>query len=118
MKASYDFSGLDELFNEAFGLTRQKETKKVEVNPTYTRLDDTLIVSYDLPGAKKSEIDLDVEDQIIVVKGSEGRYDGLVSKVRIGQDYDMKSVDATLQDGVLKVTISKGKKAKTTIQIK
>ena len=79
-------------------------------DPDVTIKDDKLILNYDLPGATKNELEISNEDQLLIVKGIGGRYEGLKSRMKIHSDYDLTSSDASLKDGVLTVTIVKVKK--------
>ncbi|HLD91355.1 MAG TPA: Hsp20/alpha crystallin family protein [Patescibacteria group bacterium] len=77
--------------------------------PTAIVEENKLLLSWDLPGTTKEKLELSNEDNILIVKGVEGRYKGLQSRVRINRDYDMQSINASLSDGVLTAAISKGK---------
>lgn len=88
-------------------------------DPNITISEDKLVLSYDLPGTTKDLIEIDVQDQTLIVKGIGGRYEGLKSRMKIHSDYDLTSSDASLKDGVLKITMVKAKKLNTNkIQIK
>lgn len=80
---------------------------------------DTLVLSWDMPGAKREVIEMETENNILVVRGIGGRYRNQSSQVRVNKEYDLQTSDATLKDGVLTVAISKGKHANTNkIEIK
>lgn len=72
---------------------------------------DTLVLSWDMPGAKREEIEMETENNILIVRGIGGRYQNQSSQVRVNKDYDLQTCDATLKDGVLSVQIRKGFKS-------
>lgn len=87
--------------------------------PNATVKDSFLTLTWDLPGAGKDQIELETENDIIIVRGIQGRYKDLQSKVRVNKEYTLNHTEATLKDGVLTVTIPKGKSVSTNkIQIK
>jgi HSP20 family molecular chaperone IbpA len=75
--------------------------------PNVNLKDSILTLNWDLPGASKDHIELDTENDIIIVRGIEGRYKNLQSKIRISKDYNLNKSEASLKDGVLTVTIPK-----------
>lgn len=114
----YKFSDVDRLFN---GITRTLDSFTDSLTHNYQAeiKDGKLLLSWDVPGAKKTDLEVSTEEQILIVSGKGGRYQGFNSKIRINPDYDMQTSEASIEDGVLTVTISKGKNVrKQTIQIK
>lgn len=80
---------------------------------------DTLVLSWDLPGAKREEIEMKTENNLLIVRGLGGRYQNQTSQVRVNKEYDLQTCNATLKDGILTVAISKGKHANSNkIEIK
>jgi len=105
---------IDDLFNNFSGW-HEGSIKE----PNANLKDGILTLTWDLPGAGKDQIEMDTEDNIIIVRGIEGRYKNLQSKVRVNREYILNHAEASLKDGVLKVQVPKGKSVSTNkIQIK
>lgn len=111
---SYKFSDLDQTLDRLIdNVFKDKPTYLAEIK------DGKLLLSWDVPGAKKTDLEVSTEEQILIVSGKGGRYQGFNSKIRINPSFDMQTIEASIEDGVLTVTISKGKNAnRQTIQIK
>lgn len=82
--------------------------------------DDKVVVELEVPGFKKSEVDIDIKKEQLTVTankttGNEGRYvrtsrpHGKLSKTyMISEGIDIKNIKATLEDGLLVITFPKG----------
>ncbi len=89
---------------------------------------DHIYVEADLPGFKKEEIDITLENQTLTISAAhkeeheekdkgdlllhERRYSHFQRSFTLPPTVDEKAVDAKLQDGVLKVTLSKREETK------
>ena len=84
-------------------------------------MDDAFVVEVELPGFKKSDIEMSIKkDGLMVtatksVKESDARYihkkrpDSNFSKIyRLGKEVDIEKIEATLADGLLTITLPKG----------
>jgi HSP20 family protein len=94
---------------------------------------DELIVTTDLPGMKKEEIELSVENGVLTISGErkneeskeeggwqrlERSYGSFQRSVALPRGVDESKVKAEYKDGVLKVTLNKSEISKTkTIKI-
>jgi len=94
---------------------------------------DELIVTTDLPGMKKDEIELNVENGVLTISGErkseesidedgwdrmERSYGSFKRSVALPRSVDENKVKAEYKDGVLKVTLTKSEISKTkTIKI-
>ncbi|MFC5262378.1 Hsp20/alpha crystallin family protein [Kribbella qitaiheensis] len=84
--------------------------------------DDAYVLEVELPGVKKQDISIDVEGHRIVITGErpEQKRSGWLRRqsrswgrfryeIVLGDDIDEDTVDASLHDGVLRVTVPKSK---------
>lgn len=84
--------------------------KKVTPSPVASyavKTDDaTAVLTIDLPGVKRSDLSVTVDKTTLQIESTR---DGKKSKRNyvINDDYDPKSLTATLEDGVLKVTLQR-----------
>ncbi|QKF94254.1 molecular chaperone IbpA HSP20 family [Fadolivirus algeromassiliense] len=87
--------------------------------------DDKYVYAFDLPGVKKDEITINESGGIVTVKGerkrnisenkpnyryTETRYGSFSRSFNVEDDGDCETMNATLNDGVLRVTIQRTKK--------
>jgi HSP20 family protein len=105
---------------------------KIEVEET----DKQYLVSAELPGLKEEEIDLTLRDNVLIIEGekksekkeekkgiykTEFSYGSFYRAIPFRSEVEDKSVDASYQDGILKVALAKkneGKESSRKIQIK
>lgn len=86
--------------------------------------DDNIIVNAALPGLKEDDIHIDVHDDLLTISGEsrvereegedernwhyhELRYGKFTRTVRLPESVDLDKAEATLQDGILTVTLPK-----------
>ena len=121
------FKGVSNLVDNIFNLAgyetahsdRLFGNERYLKDPNCAIKDEKLVLSYDLPGTTKDLIELNIQDQLLIVKGIGGRYEGLKSRMSIHSDYDLTTSDASLKDGVLTIKIDKAKsKITNSIPIK
>ncbi len=105
----------------------KKITPKVDIEE-YT---DKFILKFELAGVKKEDLKVITLDDVLEVEASaeieqEGKniYSEFGSRTykrsfRLGKDIEQDSIDATLEDGILTITIQRKEKAKpVSIEIK
>ena len=96
--------------------------------------DSSFHVEVDLPGVKKEDVDIKVEDDVLVVSAvrhyknevnrddyyiCESSYGKLERRFALPENIDSESIQATYEDGRLEIDLQKTKKAKPrTIAIK
>ena len=115
------FRELDQLAQQVFGTM---------VRPTVMPMDawregDNFVVEFDLPGVDPGSIDLDVERNVLTVKAERDRLSddaetiaterprGVFSRqLFLGDTLDVERVDASYNDGVLKLVIPVAEQAK------
>lgn len=95
-----DMLDFGEGFSEVFNTSNVKENK------------DDYVLDFEIPGVKKEDIVLVVEDGLLKLEGK--RSDGKVynGKWKLPKNIDEKHIAAKLVDGILTLTIKKAKKAK------
>ena len=95
--------------------------------------EDAYVVTADLPGVKRDDIDISVADGVVTIKGekqaereekgdtwyfSERQYGSFSRAFRLPADADEAAVEAELKDGVLTVTVPKSEpKAKAANKV-
>jgi HSP20 family protein len=121
---------LDDFFNEAVGQQgRGKFMPGMDVSET----DDQYQVSFELPGMKKEDINISLEDGLLTVSGErkmeedsngkkfhriERRYGEFTRSIQLPDNVDSDSVKASYHDGLLDITIDKSEdKVKKQIEI-
>ncbi len=105
-------------------LVRDFETPDTQWTPAVDlrETDTAYIIETDLPGIKKEDIDLRIQDDVVTIKGErkheettdkegyhryERRYGSFQRSFRIPKGIDVDNVEATYKDGVLHVTLPK-----------
>lgn len=120
---------IDSVFNRAWmqpgngsgGSEWQTAAYPVDIHET----EDSFVVSAELPGFKREEIDVTLEQGVLTIsaerqaeesKGQphlqERRYTRVTRSFRLGQAVDEGRVNAQLEDGVLKLTLPKREEVK------
>lgn len=124
---------IDSFFDEAMRLRRPFESGFVpglDVRET----DTTFEIEAMLPGMKKSDIKIDLEDRVLTISGErtsekeekgvkyhliESQYGKFSRSVTLPANINRDSVNASYTDGILRITIEKNENAVTKqIQIK
>ena len=124
----YD-SNFDKLFDSFFNSYNPSYFKTYKIiGPKETQSDvsiekDGAYISFEVPGFNKTNLSIELEGDMLVVKGEKKIKDSVKSIVKdfkIGFDIDPKSIEATCEDGILTVFIPNYKKqseSKKTIKI-
>ena len=131
-----DFGSLQERINRMFGDTIRtlyptdgEELEKGTWAPAVDiyETNDSFVVSADLPGLNKDEIQIDLKDNTLTLKGEkkfeekvskdnyirvERAYGSFVRSFTLPQNVDPEKIKAKYKEGVLKVTIPKKEEAK------
>lgn len=95
---------------------------------------DNVMVTLEIPGVGIDDIDVSVKDNILTVKGekksekvdkkedkviqTERYYGSFEKRVYLGNNIDPDNIDATYENGVLRLTVPKVEKDKDSIKIK
>lgn len=124
---------LESFFNRAIGETggdffegfRSEWAPAVDVSET----DDAYVVEADIPGMRKEDIKIEVENDVLTIRGErksekeekdekkgyhrvERRMGAFVRSLRVPGGVKAEDVSAKFQDGVLKVTLPKPEESK------
>lgn len=115
------WSDFDQLFADPFvGYTRERAQFSPEADVEET--ENHYLLSFDLPGINKADVDVSVEGDTLTVTGErkwesenggtnlrhhERRYGQFSRSFRLPQDVDSSKIEAVHQDGVLRVAVPK-----------
>lgn len=130
-----DFGSLQERINKMFDDTMRSVptgdeelatgawSPPVDIHET----DDSFVVSADLPGLNKDDIEIGIEDNTLIIKGEkkfeekvprdkylrvERTYGEFVRSFSLPQNVDSTKIKATFRDGILDLTLPKKEEAK------
>lgn len=123
---------MNRLFSSAFGrggLLAEEEGQAGAWAPTVDVVDakDRLRIKAELPGLKKDDIQVSVEDSSVVISGEkkeekeqkeegfirrESTYGSFYRSIPLPSGADPNKIDASYKDGVLELTIPKSEQAK------
>jgi HSP20 family protein len=79
--------------------------------------DNDYILSLPLPGFKKEEINIDIEDDILIISSEVIKDDfkeSFENKYSIPEDVDKNKIEALMEDGILTIIIGKYKELPKT----
>lgn len=109
---------LDEFFNDAVATNRDSFVPGVDITET----DDAYQVTVELPGMKKDDINISLENNQLTVSGErkfknedknkkyhrvESRFGKFSRTFTLPQNVDEESINAKYEDGLLKIAIQK-----------
>ncbi|MFG1694208.1 Hsp20/alpha crystallin family protein [Nonomuraea sp. NPDC049309] len=116
------YDRIDQLIQSTFGTPSEGMWAPLA---DLTETDDAFIAEVDLPGVKKDDIDVEMNDRELIVTGhveekeTNGRphhrmrrTGAFEHRVLLPGEVDAEKVSATLSDGVLTVTVPKAEKAR------
>lgn len=121
---------MDKLFEDFFGLAQPGTggsgamwSPAVDISESQ----DNYVVKAELPGMKKEQIDLEVEDNVLAIKGErkfektdkgedyhfvERSYGSFYRRFALPKNVDSEAIRAEYKDGVLEITIPKREEVK------
>jgi len=121
----FEDKGLDDFFEGFFRPVRNMSTEVGDMIPLMdvTETEDAFLVKAEMPGIKKDDIDVSVEDGVLTISGEtkeeteekkegkvisqERRYGKYVRSMSIGNNVDGEHIKAHYDDGVLELTLPK-----------
>lgn len=119
---------IDDVFNRVWQADDNGGWSGVGSYPVDIReTDDNLVVEAEMPGFKRDEIDVTLEQGVLTINGqrkmeaekdkgqahlNERRFTRVTRSFRLGQAVDENNVDAKLEDGVLTLTLHKREEVK------
>mgnify|MGYP006290955821 CR=1 FL=1 len=87
--------------------------------------DDSLTVKADVPGARPEDFDIDLRENVLTIQATTGdvedrwnrvyeeyRTGNFMRQFRLGQNIDQKKISASIEHGVLNLTLPKAERAK------
>lgn len=87
--------------------------------------DDALTVKADVPGARPEDFDIDLREDVLTIQATTGdvesrwnrvyeeyRTGNFMRQFRLGQNIDQKEISASIENGVLNLTLPKAERAK------
>lgn len=117
--ASKRFSDImDEFFNDALSARRDNFVPSIDISET----DDTFLISAELPGMKKEDIDISLENGRLSISGErsfekeeknkkfhrvETKYGSFERSFQLPDNVDENSISASYENGLLNITIEK-----------
>lgn len=127
-----DFANMAERLNRAFDLRLWNDAERESLGSWYPPVDvfedrDAVVLKAELPGMKKEDIDVRVENNVLTLQGERKRekelnengysrtervYGTFCRSFSLPATVDVKKIDASYKDGVLEVTLPKVEEAK------
>ncbi|MGD8427474.1 MAG: Hsp20/alpha crystallin family protein [Balneolaceae bacterium] len=121
---------MDEFFNDAVSARRDNFVPNIDISETDTQF----LISAELPGMKKDDIDISLENSRLSISGErsfeneeegkkfhrvETKYGSFNRSFQLPDNVDETSIQAKYEDGLLNITIDKSEeKVKKQIEIK
>lgn len=117
---------MDRLFDRALGRTRRALDQEFFAPCDMYEDKDQLVVRFDLPGMRKDDVSVTLQDDILIVKGerklqvpkeatyyTQERVSGTFTRaIELPVAVDAGKIDARFRDGVLEITLPKTEEAK------
>lgn len=118
-----EFSRFFDDFGNSSGGVEERFTPPIDIQET----DDAYIVEVDVPGMKKEDVQIEVNDDVLTIKGErkngheekredyhriERQYGSFRRTVTVPGGFQYDAVSAKFEDGVLRVTLPKREDAK------
>ena len=92
---------MNEFFDDSFAIKKMNEMK----NPSeVTHDDDGATIKLKVPGFNKKSIDISVDSETLTIEGKTDD-DSFVKRFSIDNKFDFDSIDATVVDGLLTLSI-------------
>jgi HSP20 family protein len=121
LRTTDPFRDFDRLTAQLLGTTNRPAVMPMDA----WREGDQFVIELDLPGASRESIDLDVERNVLTVRAERvarnGDWEALASErprgvfsrqLVLGDNLDLESIEATYDDGVLRLIVPVAEKAK------
>lgn len=78
---------------------------------------DNYELSFALPGFKKEDININIEDDVLIISSKVEKDDfkqSFENRYQIPEDVDTEKINATMEDGILKISVGKYKELPKT----
>jgi HSP20 family molecular chaperone IbpA len=86
--------------------------QQMVVNANITEEEDNYIVTMDVPGVSKQDINIDIRQNTLNISGTRKNFGEFNRTFALPQSVDVQKVEATLENGVLELTLPKAESAK------
>lgn len=122
------FSDFDDMFDDFWRPIRRESGGAFAPAVDVTENDDAYHIRADLPGVKKEDLDISLQDGVLTINAEtkqekkeekegrlirqERRYGKFVRSMRFGDSVDADKIKADYKDGVLKLMLPKAEKVK------
>ena len=118
LKTKHELPTMEEFVNDFFGRTLQFDnTCDCAPRARIRENDDDYTISLALPGFKKEDVDISIEDDTLVISSTVEQDDfkkSFVNRYSIPEDADVNKIEASMEDGILKVVVIKYKELPKT----
>ena len=96
---------LNNFFDDSFAIRKMNEN--LSSNHKIEHDEDGVTLTMNVPGYNKKLIDVSVDGDSLVIEGksNSGNPDGFTRKFNLGDTYDVDSVEASVVDGVLTLSL-------------
>lgn len=122
-RSSYDFFNDFDQIVDSFLQPTHIEAKSFQAACDVNETDDGFLVSFDMPGVKQEDINIEVKGQQLMISGERKRvhegelrrernYGEFERVFRLPETINSEKIEAHYQDGVLEVMIPKAEKVK------
>lgn len=121
LRTADPFRDFDRLTQQLLGTTTRPAAMPMDA----WREGDSFVIEFDLPGAAKDTIDLDIERNVLTVRAERiarnGDWEMLATErprghfsrqLVLGDNLDLEHIEAAYADGVLRLTVPVAEKAK------
>lgn len=119
LKRKTDLPTMEEFVNDFFGKNLFTWDNNFDYTPKakIKENENDYSLSLGLPGFKKEDINLNVEDDVLVISSTVEKDDfkqSFENRYSIPEDVDKDNIEALMEDGILKVVIGKYKELPKT----
>ena len=110
----------DSTFNRVFESAMNWDLEERNLSTNARVVDDVLTMEFEIPGLSNKDIDVNVEDRFLTVKGSKEKR-SFERKLKIHDAFNLNETSAIAKDGLLTITIPKYEDRKSkniTVKVK
>ena len=80
-------------------------------------IEDKYVITVDLPGVKKGDFKLSVDNSVLAITGERKNYGKFTRSYKVDSSIDTSNISATMEDGVLTISLNKKKEPNKSIEI-
>ena len=109
---------MDTFLNDFFGKSFFNEFDQSFLPKVRTKEnEENYELSFALPGFKKEDININIEDDVLIISSKVEKDDfkqSFENRYQIPEDVDVDKINATMEDGILKIKVGKYKELPKT----